>query len=186
MLSALRHTCALAVLSLGELGRYPQPCCLGLFSSAYLHDFQEEEVWSFTFTFNSWMQKKVKLKVTQSCPILCDPMDYRIHGILQARILAWIAFPFSSGPSLPRNWTEVSCIAGGLFTSWAPREAQECSYREPTPSPADPRDPGIEPKSPALQVASLPTELLLEVFKLKRHVSEAFQCFIFLQTFNDL
>ena len=37
------------------------------------------------------------MKVTQSCPTLCDPMDYTTHGILQARILEWVAFPFSRG-----------------------------------------------------------------------------------------
>ena len=35
------------------------------------------------------------VKVTQSCPTLCDPRDYTVHGILQARILEWVAFPFS-------------------------------------------------------------------------------------------
>ena len=66
-----------------------------------------------------------EVKVTQLCLTVCDLMDYRIHVILQARILEWVAFPFSSGASQPRNWTEVSSIAGGFFTSWATREAQE-------------------------------------------------------------
>ena len=35
----------------------------------------------------------MKVKVTQACPTLCDPMDYTVHGILQARILEWVAFP---------------------------------------------------------------------------------------------
>ena len=39
------------------------------------------------------------VKVAQSCPTLCDPMDYIVHGILQARILEWVAFPFSRGSS---------------------------------------------------------------------------------------
>ena len=43
--------------------------------------------------------------------------------ILQARILEWVAFPFSRGSSHPRDWTQVSCIAGRFFTSWAKREA---------------------------------------------------------------
>ena len=43
------------------------------------------------------------LKVTQSCPTLCDPMCYTIHGILQARILEWVAVPFSRGSSQPRS-----------------------------------------------------------------------------------
>ena len=50
---------------------------------------------------------------------------YTVHGILQARILEWVAFPFSRGPSQPRDQTQVSCTAGGFFTSWATREAQE-------------------------------------------------------------
>ena len=66
---------------------------------------------------------KVKVKVTQSCPTLCDPMNYTVHGILQAGILEWITFPFSRGSSQPRDQTKVSCIAGGFFTSWATREA---------------------------------------------------------------
>ena len=45
------------------------------------------------------------------------------HGILQARILEWVAFPFSKGSSQPKNQTQVSCIAGGFFTNWAIREA---------------------------------------------------------------
>ena len=51
------------------------------------------------------------------------PLDYTGHGILQARTLEWAAFPFSRGSSQPRDWTQVSCIAGGFFTSWATREA---------------------------------------------------------------
>ena len=47
------------------------------------------------------------------------------HGILQAKILEWVPFPFSRGFSQPRNWTGVSCIAGRFFTNWAIREAQE-------------------------------------------------------------
>ena len=50
---------------------------------------------------------------------LCNPMDYTVHGILQARILEWVAFSFSKGSSQPRDRTQVSCIAGGFFTSWA-------------------------------------------------------------------
>ena len=63
-----------------------------------------------------------KVKVTQLCPTLCDPVDCTVHGILQARILA---FPFSRWSSQPRDWTQVSCIASGFFTCWATREARE-------------------------------------------------------------
>ena len=65
-----------------------------------------------------------KVKVAQSCPTLRDFMDYTVRGILQARILEWVAFPFSRRSSQPRDQTQVSCIAGGFFTSWATREAQ--------------------------------------------------------------
>ena len=63
----------------------------------------------------------VKVKVTQSCPTLCDPMYYTVHGILQARILEWVAFTFSRVSSQTRDQTQVSRIAGGFFTSWATR-----------------------------------------------------------------
>ena len=58
-----------------------------------------------------------EVKVAQSRPTVCDPMDYTVHGILQARILEWVAFPFPRGSSPPRDRTGVSCIAGRLFTS---------------------------------------------------------------------
>ena len=64
------------------------------------------------------MQKrKVQVKIAQSCPTLCDAMDCTVHGILQAKILEWVAFPFSRGSSQPRDRTQISCIAGGFFTS---------------------------------------------------------------------
>ena len=67
--------------------------------------------------------------VAQLCPTLCDPMDYIARQaplsirILQARILEWVAYSFSRGTSRPRDWTRVSCVAGGFFTSWATRES---------------------------------------------------------------
>ena len=60
----------------------------------------------------------VKVKVAQSCPTLCDPMDHTVHGILQDRTLEWVADPFSRVSSQPRDRIQVSCIAGGFFTSW--------------------------------------------------------------------
>ena len=60
---------------------------------------------------------KVKVKVTQSCLTLCDPMDYTVHGILQARILERIAFPFSRGSAQPKDQTQVPCIVGRFFTT---------------------------------------------------------------------
>ena len=62
--------------------------------------------------------------VIQSCPTRCDPMDHSppgssVHEIVQARILEWVAIPFSRRSSLPRDWTWISCIAGGFFTIWS-------------------------------------------------------------------
>ena len=51
-----------------------------------------------------------------------NPKDYTVHGILRARILEWVAFPFSMGSSQPRDWTLVSHITGRFFTSWATGE----------------------------------------------------------------
>ena len=70
-----------------------------------------------------WMGKKKKqktknprplfheVKVTQSCPTLWDPMHYTVHGILQARILDWVAIPFSRGSSQSKDWTRVSYVS---------------------------------------------------------------------------
>ena len=65
--------------------------------------------------------KKMKVLVPQSCPTLCDPMncsppDFPVHGILQARILEWLAIPFPRGSSQLRDQTWVSCIAGRFLT----------------------------------------------------------------------
>ena len=68
-------------------------------------------------TGNIYNAVKEKVKVAQSCPTLCNPMDYRVHGILQARILEW-----------------------------------------PLHSPEDLPNPGIQSRSPTLQVDSLPAE----------------------------
>ena len=61
-------------------------------------------------------QRAMKVKVAQSCPTLCDPIDCIVHGILQARILEWVAFPFSRGSSQPRDQTHVSRIADSLWS----------------------------------------------------------------------
>ena len=73
----------------------------------------------YTRKSESWKWKSL----TQSCLTLCDPVDYAVHGILQARILEWVAIPFFRESSQPRDRTEVSCMAGRFFTSWATREA---------------------------------------------------------------
>ena len=64
----------------------------------------------------------------QLCPTLCNPMDCNppgssLHGILQARVLQWVAISFSRESSQPRDWTWVSCVPGRCFNLWATREA---------------------------------------------------------------
>ena len=66
-------------------------------------------------------------EVAQSCPTLWDPMDCSLpgsslHGILQARVLEWVAISFSRGSSQPRDRTQVSRIPGRCFNLWATRE----------------------------------------------------------------
>ena len=66
----------------------------------------------------------------QTCPTLwdtvgCSPPGFSVYGILQARILEWVAISCSKGSSWPRDWTHVSCIAEGFFTHWATWEAAQ-------------------------------------------------------------
>ena len=70
-----------------------------------------------------------KSEVAQSCLTLCDPLDCSLpgsslHGIFQARVLEWVGISFFRGSSQPRDWTQVSRIAGRRFTIWATREAK--------------------------------------------------------------
>ena len=74
--------------------------------------------------------------VTHLRPTLCEPMDCSppgssVHGILKARIPEWVAITSSTGSSQPRDWTWVSCIAGGFFTVSATREAQRKHHWPP-------------------------------------------------------
>ena len=73
-----------------------------------------------------WMLSESESEVAQLCLTLCDPMDCSlsgssVHGILQARILEWVAISFSRGSSQPRDRTQVSCIAGRRFASKCPK-----------------------------------------------------------------
>ena len=99
------------------------------------------------------------MKVAQSCPTLRSPMNYAVHGILQASILEWVAFSFSRGSSQLRDQAQVSHTAGVLYQlshMGRPRMLEWVAY---ILSPGDLPDPGIEQGSPALQADSLPTEL---------------------------
>ena len=57
----------------------------------------------------------------------CSLPGSSVHGILQARILEWVPSPFSKGSTQPRNWTQVSHVAGRFYMVWATREAQSCN-----------------------------------------------------------
>ena len=107
-LSALRLSCSMWDL-IPWPGIKPGPSALGAWSLSYLEH-----------------QGKVKMRVAQLCPTLCNPMDYIVHGILQVRILEWVAFPFSrvifptQESSQPRDQTQVSHIAGGSLPDESP------------------------------------------------------------------
>ena len=99
------------------------------------------------------------MKVSQLSPTLGDPTDSTVHGILQARIPEWVAFPFSRGSSHPRDQTQVSHMQADSL----PTEPQGKSKNIGVGSLALLQgifpDPGIKPGSPALQADSLSTEL---------------------------
>ena len=70
-------------------------------------------------------------------PMDCSPPGSSVHGILQARILEWIAVPFSRGSSQPRDQTQVSHIVGGFFKVWVTLNIGEYWRGSPIPSPGD-------------------------------------------------
>ena len=104
-------------------------------------------------------RRKVKAKVAQLCPTLSNPLDYTVHGILQARntgvgslfLLQGIFPAQGSNPGLP--------YCRQILYQLSHKKAQEYWSGEPIPSPGNLPNPGIKPGSPALQVDSLPAEL---------------------------
>ena len=96
---------------------------------------------------------EMKMLIAQSGPTLCNPMDCSlpgssVHGIFQAKILKWVAIPFSRGYSQPRNRTWVSCIAGWFFPTRAARisSVQFSSVTQSCPTLCDPMNhsmPGL-------------------------------------------
>ena len=100
------HLChSIACLS-GSPNSQDRSTCVGIIRCC--------RVW-FYFSSLLWKWK-------ESPSVMSDSLQpHGVLGILQARILEWVAFPFSRGSSQPRNWTRVSCIAGKFFTSWVTR-----------------------------------------------------------------
>ena len=91
-----------------------------------LHKEKSERCGSENITFcwstlHNGMVSESEVKVAQSCPTLCNPMD--CIWIMKARITEWAAIPFSRGSSQPRDWTQVCHVAGRFFASWATTEA---------------------------------------------------------------
>ena len=112
--------------------------------------------------------------VTQSCPTLCDPMDCRLpgssfHGILQARVLEWVAISFSRGYSQPRDWTQVSHIVCRFFTSWATGKPKNTGVGSLLQQISGGYLFSRRIPSPALQANSLPTELSGKPDVVKQH-----------------
>ena len=96
-------------------------------------------LFTFLFPFLSCCYRIIKLfvcllaQLLQSCPTLCDPRDHSppgssVRGILQARILEWVAMPTSWGSCQIRDWICVSCMAGGFFTNEPPRKPPNSVY----------------------------------------------------------
>ena len=89
---------------------------LYIYVCIYTHTYIYVYIWTYVWS-----------EVAQSCPTLCDPMDgslpgSSLHGILQARVLEWVAISFSRGSSRPRDRAQVSLIPGRRFNLWATRE----------------------------------------------------------------
>ena len=103
--------------------------------------------------------KEGKVKVAQLCLTLCDPMDYglsgsSVHGILQARILEWVAFPFSRGSSQPRDQTQ------GL-----PHGKQVLSPSEPPGKPKDKEGQTYRRTGPTLSIGSSKLPMVMQAHK---------------------
>ena len=99
-----------------------QHCSWGWYNTVFKHLFLVQ-FWVLAKT----SEVESESEVAQLCPTLCDTMDCSLpgsslHGMLQARVLVWVAVSFSRGSSQPRDWTWVSHIPGRCFNLWATRE----------------------------------------------------------------
>ena len=102
------------------------------FSQSHTNWVAEVEFSLHVFLILSYILSALSVLVAQSRLTLWDPMDCSLPGssvreILQARIMEWVAIPFSRRLSWPTNWIQVSCIAGSFFTIWATRALKTIS-----------------------------------------------------------
>ena len=116
----------LGLLTPGPVRQWISVVLSHLVCATLLQQLQETNIYGIIPSPTKGVGNSQKESVTRSCLTVCNPMGYTVHGILPARILEWVAVAFSKGSFRPRNQTEVSCIAGGFFASWATR-------KEPTP-----------------------------------------------------
>ena len=106
-------------------------CCLLLLyttANQFLTRMWQYDNWWWPAQWLDWEEAPTCVLVAQSCLTLCDPLDCSlqgssVHGIFQMKIVEWVAISFSRGSSRLRDQTQVSCIVGRLFTTWASREA---------------------------------------------------------------
>ena len=112
--------------SLSKLGLCDLMVFLPLVSFKLFHPSLQDKLSKNIALITPWA---MCAKSFQSCLTLsdlmdCSPAGSSVYGSLQVRILEWVAMPFSRGSSQPKDWTQVSHIAGRFFTVWAIRETQ--------------------------------------------------------------
>ena len=103
------------------------------------------------------VKQHMKVKVAQLCPTLCDPMDYTVHGILQVRILEWVAFPLSGDLPKPRIEPRTPALQGDSLPAQPPEKPKNTGMGSLSLLQQIFPIPGIELGFPALQADSLPT-----------------------------
>ena len=102
---------------------HPDACCeASEFKSHFVLVGKREGRDEAAFSVSFWMCvcSGVQLCLTLCDPVDCSPPGFSVHGILQARILEWVAIFSSRGSSWPWDWTHVSCTAGRFFTTEPP------------------------------------------------------------------
>ena len=135
--------CLMAPLSSGFLlwfinGRWQ--CIIGQENAAWIYILLETFFFFFWGTWGFTGSTLILIvKISQSCWLFATPWNV-VHGILQARILEWVAFPFFRWSSQPMYQTQVSCIADRFFTGLATREAQVALVKNMPANAGDTRE----------------------------------------------